>query len=84
MKPCSKCQNYMDDKANEKDYPASGQGDDLITSEALEAFQELFMDWKESYPTCDQIEEGGSGNTDLLAFQALQWARGLLNLWEVH
>ena len=46
-----------------------------ITPKALEAFEEIFVDWKETYPNSDHLEAGGTGDLYTLAQAVLVWSR---------
>lgn len=35
------------------------QADAILTPQAFLEFEELFADWRSSYPTADQLEAGG-------------------------
>ena len=48
-----------------------------ITPHLLEEFEDLFLEWKTSFPTADQLEAGGCGEVRLLAEKVLIWASDL-------
>jgi hypothetical protein len=51
------------------------QADAILTPEVLQEFEDLIEDWRSSYPTCDELESGGVGDTDSLAALILDWTR---------
>jgi hypothetical protein len=63
----------------------SGEGADRqtgaeteITPQAIEEFRSLFSEWRDSYPTFEQLEVGGLGDLESLLRLILPWARTLM------
>lgn len=46
-----------------------------ITPQMMEEFRSLFQDWRDSYPTWDCLETGGTGDLERLASLVLRWAQ---------
>lgn len=49
-----------------------------VTPEAISEFQRLFLDWRDSWPTCDQLQAGGTGDLEDLTKRVTHWAATLL------
>lgn len=49
--------------------------DSAITPQAMAEFRRLFWEWRDSYPTCEALEQGGSGDLEALALRILAWAQ---------
>ena len=49
------------------------QTESELTPQAMEEFRRLFLEWRDSYPTTDQLEAGGLGDLKSLALAAYRW-----------
>ncbi len=50
-----------------------------ITPAQMDEFWNLFRDWQQTWPTCDQLAAGGAGDLDQLAQTILPWAEAVLH-----
>lgn len=52
------------------------QAEGDLTPQAMQEFRRLFQEWRDSYPTADQLEAGGLGDLGALAPVLFRWALG--------
>ena len=54
-------------------------GEIEITREDQDRFEEMFQEWRDSWPTAPTLEAGGVGDLEVLSRRALEWATRLLS-----